>query len=73
MLTVRALRAGYHGKLRAPGETFRIAGRRELGSWMELVTERGRLVLSAEPEAPAAAAGAEPSPTARLQRTGATP
>lgn len=52
MLTVRALRAGYHGKLRAPGEVFRIAGRGELGSWMELVTERGRLTLSAEAEKP---------------------
>lgn len=57
VLTVRALRAGYHGKLREPGEIFRIAGRRELGSWMEVVGRRrsGR----DDPPPPAAPGSAE--------------
>lgn len=55
MLTVKALRPGYHGKLREPGEVFEIAGRRELGSWMEPLAGRRR------PVAPAAPAPAEPA------------
>ncbi|SMF64673.1 hypothetical protein SAMN06265365_12331 [Tistlia consotensis] len=52
MLTVRALRPGYHGKLREAGEVFRIAGRRELGSWMEIVgTRRPKLSAAEEAEA----------------------
>lgn len=56
MLTVKALRAGYHGKLREPGEVFEIAGRRELGSWMEPLAGRRRPAA----RAPAEPASAEP-------------
>jgi hypothetical protein len=64
MLTVRALRPGYFGKLREAGEVFEIPGRRALGSWMEVVGERRRLRLTAPPEAaegPVADAAADPS------------
>lgn len=49
MLTVRALRPGYFGKLREAGEVFEIPGRRALGSWMEVVGERRRLRLTVPP------------------------
>lgn len=60
-LKVRAIRQGYYGKLRQPGDEFTVFRKEDMGSWMEVVeAPRGKPARAAADDS----AGGDNSPLA---------